>query len=94
MPTVNEICIDKMKRSDEAFDDAVLLYNDQRYNGSANRLYYAVFHAVAALVFKKSGEYSKTHAGLKSLFNEQFIKSKKLETRFAKIYANIFELRQ
>ena len=45
-------------------------------------------------MFKTSGQYSKTHAGLKSLSNEQFIKSKKLESRFAKIYANLFELRQ
>ena len=55
MTTVEEICNDKIKHSNEAFEEAMLLFNAKRYNGSANRLYYAAFHAVSALVFKTNG---------------------------------------
>ena len=94
MPTVDEICNDKMQRSIDAFEEAMLLYNANRFNGSANRLYYSAFYAVSALVFKTSGRFSKTHSGLKSIFSELFIKSKKMDIQFAIIYANLFEMRQ
>lgn len=77
MGDINEIIQFRFKRSNEAFEDALLLQKAERYNSTVNRLYYSAFYAVSGLLLKE-GIYSKTHSGLKSKFNEQIIHQGKL----------------
>lgn len=44
------------------------------WNMLANRLYYAVFHAVSALLIKNS-LYANSHKGLHMLFSEKFVRT-------------------
>lgn len=36
----------ELKKATETFEEIVILQTANRWNGAANRLYYAVFHAI------------------------------------------------
>lgn len=40
----------ELKKAKETFEEIDILTSANRWNGAANRLYYAVFHAVNALL--------------------------------------------
>lgn len=93
MGDINEIIQFRFKRGDEAFDEALLLFKAEHYNSTVNRLYYSAFYAVSALLLRDK-IYSKSHSGLKSLFNQHLIKSNKLGKEEAGLYNELFEYRQ
>lgn len=57
-----------------------------------NRLYYASFYAVSALLSKK-GIYVKRHSGLRGKFNEVIIKKGGLSSNLGEIYNQLYNLR-
>ena len=54
------------------------------YKASANRSYYAIFHAMRAILALESFD-SKKHSGIISAFHQRFIKPGKIDSRFSKI---------
>lgn len=66
---------------------------EEHWNTCANRLYYACFYAVLALL-EKDGLASSKHSGIKSLFNQHFIKTGKIAKEHGKLYNNLFDARQ
>lgn len=93
MESTDDVITFRIKRSDEAFAEAMLLAHTEHYNTAINRLYYAAFYAVSALLLK-DGIYSKTHSGLISKFHEHLIKEKKLPADSGRVYKELFDLRQ
>lgn len=65
---------------------------DELYTAQ-NRLYYTVFYAVSALA-QKHGFATSKHSQLKGWFTREFIKSKKINTEYGKLYFELFENRQ
>jgi uncharacterized protein (UPF0332 family) len=93
MADLNEIVQFRLKKSDEAFEESLLLFKAEHYSSTISRLYYSAFYAVSALLLKDR-IYSKSHSGLKSLFNEHLIKTNKLGSEEAEIYNTLFDSRQ
>ena len=58
-----------------------------------NRLYYACFYAVSALLIQQ-GLSSSKHTGIRSLFNRHYVKTGKVAKEMAQIYNDLFERRQ
>ena len=58
-----------------------------------NRLYYACFYAVSAILIK-DGLFSSKHTGVRSLFNRHYVKTGKIPKELAQIYNDLFERRQ
>ncbi|MEW6352350.1 MAG: HEPN domain-containing protein [Thermodesulfobacteriota bacterium] len=58
-----------------------------------NRLYYACFYAVSALLVR-DGMSSSKHAGVRGLFHRQFVKTGSVPKELAAIYKDLFERRQ
>jgi uncharacterized protein (UPF0332 family) len=83
----------RILKSNEIFDDAKLLANNQRWNSCVNRLYYSSFYLVSALLFKNTIK-AETHNGAKTQFNLHFVKTQKIDIKFGKLYANLFDWRQ
>ncbi|OHB79326.1 MAG: HEPN domain-containing protein [Planctomycetes bacterium RBG_16_55_9] len=83
----------RIQRAREALEDARLLANAGRWNASVNRLYYACFYAVSALLIK-DGLSSSKHSGVRGLFNQHYVKIGKVGKETAKIYNDLFERRQ
>ncbi len=83
----------RMKRSKEALDEAELMLNNGHVNTFINRLYYACFYAVNAILLEK-GYSSAKHSGIRSLFHQQIIKSGLLPDKFGKWYDRLYDNRQ
>jgi uncharacterized protein (UPF0332 family) len=76
----------KMQKSAMALKEARLLFENQMFETSVSRLYYAAFYAANALLTKQ-GLNAKTHTGTKSLLNKDFFYTGKLNPEFAELYA-------
>jgi uncharacterized protein (UPF0332 family) len=83
----------RMSRANEALEDARILSREKRWNACVNRLYYACFYAVSALLVR-DGLSSSKHAGVRSLFNRQYVKTGKIPKDLARIFNDLFERRQ
>jgi uncharacterized protein (UPF0332 family) len=88
-----DLVLYRMTRADEALEDARILARAQRWNACVNRLYYACFYAVSALLVM-DGLSSSKHAGIRGLFNRQYVKTGKIPKDLARIYNDLFERRQ
>jgi uncharacterized protein (UPF0332 family) len=83
----------RLQRSKETLEDAKLLAEKQRWNSSINRLYYAAYYAVIALLLKENYK-STTHNGAKTKFSEHFIKTGLFPTEIGRMYSQLFTWRQ
>ena len=83
----------RLQRARETLADAHILADAGRWNPCVNRLYYACFYAVSALLVQE-GLSSSKHTGLRSLFNRHFVKTNKVPKEKARIFNDLFERRQ
>ncbi len=83
----------RLQRARETLADARILADAGRWNPCVNRLYYACFYAVSALLIQE-GLSSAKHTGLRSLFNRHFVKTNKVPKDKARIFNDLFERRQ
>ena len=88
-----DLVLYRMARAQETLEDACILANAGRWNACVNRLYYACFYAVSALLVRH-GLSSSKHTGVRSLFNRQYVKKGKIPKDLARIYNDLFERRQ
>ena len=63
------------------------------WNSAVNRLYYAAFYAVNALLVDNE-IHARSHSGAKSQFSLHFIKTKKLDIKYGILFSELFDWRQ
>ncbi len=83
----------RLQRSQEALEEARLLAEHGHANAAVNRLYYACFYAVSALLYSQ-GLSSAKHSGVRSLFGRHFVKTGLISKDLAAFYNDLFESRQ
>ncbi|MDR2970339.1 MAG: HEPN domain-containing protein [Bacteroidales bacterium] len=83
----------RLGKAKDAFAEVPFQCENQFYRTAANRLYYACFYAVTALLIKDGFEVH-THSGVKTLLGFHYIKENKLEESLGKIYNRLFDMRQ
>lgn len=82
----------RLSRSEECFQEASLLASESHYNAAMNRLYYACYYAVVALLI--SGNISATtHAGVKTMFNLHYVVNGRLPKSHGKTFSRLFDIR-
>lgn len=64
----------RMERAYETLDEARIMFDSGKINAYVNRLYYACFYAVSALLLTKGLTTSK-HSYLRSLMHREFVKT-------------------
>ena len=62
-------------------------------NTFVNRLYYACFYAVSALLLAK-GLSSAKHSGVRALFHQNFVKPNIINVELGQLYDRLFDNRQ
>ena len=72
----------RIEKSEEAYNDAVLLSEMGSWNASINRLYYACYYVVSALMLKDGIE-TKSHSGIKNQLNLHYIK---IQSHYTMLY--------
>ena len=92
MDNLKDYIIYRIERAETTFNDAVILYNSKSWNSCVNRLYYASFYMVSALLLTHKIE-AKTHNGVRISFFREFIKNGEIEKKFGKLYTDLFAWR-
>lgn len=90
---LNDLINYRIARAKETLEEAGVLADSGHWNACVNRLYYACFYAVSALLSKHDLSSSK-HSGIRSFFNHNFVKSGIFSKETAVIYNSLFERRQ
>jgi len=80
-------------KSEESMDVARESFKRGQLMTTVNRLYYASFYMLSALLLTKDLKSSK-HSGIKYLFNHHFIKTKLIDIKWSKFYSLLFKERQ
>jgi uncharacterized protein (UPF0332 family) len=83
----------RIARAKDVYDDAQILAEREKWNSTINRLYYAAYYAVMALLLDSDLK-PATHNGAKSNFSEYFVKSGKIDKEYGKLYSQLFTWRQ
>lgn len=83
----------RLQRANEALEEAHLLTDNGHTNAAVNRLYYACFYAVSALLHSR-GLSAVKHSGIRSLFGRHFVKTGLISKELAALYNDLFEYRQ
>ena len=88
-----ELVDHRIKKARETLAEVSELIQIKLWNVAINRLYYACFYAVSALLADRK-IYSKTHSGTKQMFGLHFVKPGIIDESSNTFYSNIFSLRQ
>ena len=88
-----EIVKYRFSRAKETYDEAILLASEDHWNAVANRLYYACFYLVSALLIQNDLSFN-SHNGVKTEFHRSFVKTEKTTIKSGKLYSRLFNLRQ
>jgi len=83
----------RMERAEETLEEAALMLEKGHANTAVNRLYYACFYAVNALLLTRELS-SARHSGVRTLFHEYFIKSSEVSPSLGMFYDLLFDNRQ
>ena len=83
----------RLERAYETLEEAKMLLDSGHTNAFVNRLYYACFYAVSALLLTKGFSSSK-HKGVRSFFHEHFVKTGLIDVESGKVYDKLFMNRQ
>ena len=89
----NAIVKFNLDKANETIAEIPVLMENKFHRNAANRLYYACFYAVTALLINDKHE-THTHKGVKILLNLHYIKENKVEESYNKIYERLFTMRQ
>jgi len=82
----------RLGRAKETLEEAQVMFDSGHCYGAANRIYYACFYAVVALLLTKNLSSSK-HGGVIGLFNRHFVKNGGIPEDMGKFYSRMFDSR-
>jgi uncharacterized protein (UPF0332 family) len=82
-----------LQKAHEAVESARLEFNEGHFSFAVNRLYYACFYAVTALLLKDGKQFTR-HSAVKAEFGRSYIKSGKVELKWSSFYQKLFDDRQ
>ena len=77
----------------KTFKAARVLADNRFWNSSVNRLYYALFYVVNALLVLNEIQ-TKSHTATKSQFSMHYIKTGKLDKKYGRLLSQLFDWRQ
>jgi uncharacterized protein (UPF0332 family) len=83
----------RLESSRKTFEAAKVLAENGYWNSAINRLYYALFYSVNALLYISDISVKK-HSSVKSQFTLHFVKTGKLDKKFGQLLSELFDWRQ
>jgi uncharacterized protein (UPF0332 family) len=88
----NEIIKLRLENAHSTLQEAKLLMDNSYWNAAINRMYYACYYAVTALLISR-GISAKTHAGVRQMLGLHFVKTNLLSTKENAFYSDLFAKR-
>ena len=91
--TRQDIVVYRMGKAYRLLHEVDILIENELWNSTINRMYYACFHAVSALLIKNGIEV-KSHMGVRQAFGLHFVKAGKVPLEYGRIFSRIYDKRQ
>ena len=82
-----------LEKAEEALASAELELSVGHTNFAVNRLYYACFYAVTALLLRDGKQFAR-HSAVKSEFSRAYVKPGTVDVKWSKLYQKLFDDRQ
>ncbi len=82
----------RLKRGKESLEEAQIMFKQEHWNLSINRLYYACYYSISALLLA-SHISPKTHSGVHSQFNLHFVKKSKVSKEDGNLFTELMNMR-
>ena len=82
----------RIQKAKDTIVEVEIHIQNEFWNTAINRMYYACFYAVSALLVKHGIETS-SHKGIRQLFGKMFVKTGEFDKNLAKHYTDLFEKR-
>ncbi len=83
----------RLEKAKNTLSYAKSYIDDTTLDSTVNRIYYAMFYAVNALLITK-GLYSSKHSGVRSIFNREIVNKGLIEKKWGEFFADMFDRRQ
>ncbi|KAF0201323.1 MAG: putative conserved protein related to C-terminal domain of eukaryotic chaperone [Bacteroidetes bacterium] len=83
----------RLTRAKETLGEIHLHVENELWNTAVNRIYYACFYSVSALLLKHNIN-ATTHSGVRQMFGLHFIKTGIIPKESGKFFSDIFDMRQ
>jgi len=83
----------EIEKAYRIYNQALIMMHEKQWDGMANRLYYAVFHAVSALLIMDNHTVN-THKGSHALFAQYYVKTDRLPKSYGDLYQKMERLRE
>ena len=83
----------RITRAHETLQEIPKHIENKLWNTAVNRLYYACYYAVIALLISKEIN-AQTHTGVRQMFGLYFIKEGLIDRELGRYYSQIFDKRQ
>jgi len=80
----------RIESARKTFEAAKVLSENGFWNSAVNRLYYAVFYAVNALLVLNEIQ-TKSHSATKSQFSLHFIKTGRFDKKYGRLLSQLFD---
>jgi uncharacterized protein (UPF0332 family) len=87
-----EIIALRLGNAHTALQEAKLLMDNAYWNATINRMYYACYYAISALLISKGIE-AQTHAGVRQMLGLHFVKTNLLSAAKNAFYSDLFAKR-
>ncbi len=92
-PEKEEFVRKRLAHTLRTFEEIEIQIENELWNIAVNRLYYACFYAITALLHNYGWD-TKTHSGVHRLFNLHFIKSGIINKEYGDLYTSLMDMRQ
>ena len=92
-PEEAELVRYRLARAEESLEAARILIEKGLLVPAVNRVYYACFYAVSALLYA-AGLASSKHSGVMALFERHFVRSNEVSVEQGRFYRSLFKRRQ
>lgn len=83
----------EIEKAHKLIEQFTILENAELWDTLANRVYYAVFHAVTALLIM-NGLHAGSHQGVSVLFNKHFVKENLVDEKYGRFLARLENMRE
>lgn len=91
--TINDLVTYRINRAFETLNEADKMIENQFWNASINRIYYACFYAVSGLLLKK-GIDTSTHKGIRQMFGLHYVQTGLISKEYARFFSDLYDRRQ
>ena len=83
----------RLEKAKNTLSYAKSYIDDTTLDSTVNRIYYAMFYAVNALLITKE-LYSSKHSGVRSIFNREIVNEGLIEKQWGEFFTDMFDRRQ